>query len=206
MITIVDYNSGNIKAIANGYERLKIPYHIATKPSELENSESIILPGVGSFDVCMNRLNCSGFKEVLDKKVLEDQVPVLGICIGMHMMAENSEEGTLPGLSWIKGRVRKFNKNNIIHRPKVPHMGWNSIKRVINHPILKGINDDLGFYFVHNYFFDCSSSEDELSNTLYGHEFTSAICRDNIIGVQFHPEKSHSNGLELLQNFATLHK
>ena len=204
MITIVNYGSGNIKAITNIYQLLEIPFTVASRPSELEDAEKIILPGVGSFDYCMNKLNNSGLKDILNKKVLIDKVPVLGICIGMHLMAEHSEEGALPGLSWIKGRVIKFDKNKIMHRPKVPHMGWNSINRLINHPILNGINDKLGFYFVHSYFFECNNSQNELSKTFYGHEFSSAIISNNIIGVQFHPEKSHSNGLELLKNFQNI--
>jgi imidazole glycerol-phosphate synthase subunit HisH len=204
MITIVDYGSGNISAITNIYQILDIPFSIASKPYELEDAVKIILPGVGSFDYCMNKLNKSGLKEILNRKVLIDKVPVLGICIGMHLMADHSDEGTMPGLSWIKGRVIKFDNNIILHRPKVPHMGWNSINGLIDHPILNGINDKLGFYFVHSYFFECNNSQNELAKTFYGHEFSSAIISDNIFGVQFHPEKSHSNGLELLKNFSKI--
>ena len=142
MITIIDYGSGNINAISNIYDILKIPYRIASSPKQLEDSAKIILPGVGSFDHCMQKLNQSGLKEILNKKVLIDKVPILGICIGLHIMTEKSEEGELLGLGWIKGKVEKFDKNMIIHKPKTPHMGWNTIK-IINRPeLFKDVNLD----------------------------------------------------------------
>nr|WP_298994228.1 imidazole glycerol phosphate synthase subunit HisH [uncultured Polaribacter sp.] len=204
MITIVDYGSGNINAITNIYELLKIPFSIASKPSELEKAEKIILPGVGSFDYCMSKLNNSGLKEVLNKKVLQDKIPVLGICIGLHIMALDSEEGELSGLGWVKGNVKKFDEAKLIEKPKVPHMGWNSIKIEAVPELFKDINQDQGFYFIHSYYIDVLNEENIMTTTNYGHNFVSGITSENIYAVQFHPEKSHSNGMKLLKNFSKL--
>ena len=204
MITIIDYGSGNVNAISNIYDILKIPYSIASSPKQLEDSEKIILPGVGSFDHCMQKLNQSGLKEILNKKVLVDKIPVLGICIGLHIMTEKSEEGELFGLGWIKGKVKKFDKNVIIHKPKIPHMGWNTIK-IINRPeLFKDVNFDKGFYFIHSYYVDTVNKENIMTTTEYGNTFVSGIHSLNIFGIQFHPEKSHSNGMKLLKNFSEI--
>jgi len=204
MITIIDYGSGNINAISNIYDILKIPYIIASTPKQLENSERIILPGVGSFDHCMDNLNRSGLKEILTKKVMIDKVPILGICIGLHLMAEKSEEGKLLGLGWIKGVVKKFDKNIIRHKPKMPHMGWNSVKIINRLDLFKGVNLDKGFYFIHSYFIDNLNKENIMTTTNYGNTFVSGIHSSNILAVQFHPEKSHSNGMKLLKNFSKI--
>ncbi|WP_417558998.1 imidazole glycerol phosphate synthase subunit HisH [Mesoflavibacter zeaxanthinifaciens] len=205
MITIVDYGSGNINAITNIYELLKIPFSIASKPSELELAEKIILPGVGSFDYCMAKLNNSGLKDVLNKRVLKDKVPVLGICIGLHIMALNSEEGELPGLGWIEGIVKRFDETKLIEKPKIPHMGWNSIKVESIPKLFKDINQDQGFYFIHSYYIDVKNKENIMTTTNYGSNFVSSVTSSsNIYAVQFHPEKSHSNGMKLLKNFSDL--
>ncbi|WP_418637376.1 imidazole glycerol phosphate synthase subunit HisH [Winogradskyella sp.] len=204
MITIVDYGSGNINAITNIYELLKIPFNIASKPSELELAEKIILPGVGSFDYCMSKLNDSGLKDVLNKRVVIDKIPVLGICIGLHIMAENSEEGKLPGLGWIKGRVKKFDESKLTEKPKIPHMGWNSIKVESIPDLFKDINQNQGFYFIHSYFIDVLNKENIMTTTNYGGTFVSGVTSSNIYAVQFHPEKSHSNGMKLLRNFSEI--
>lgn len=204
MITIVDYGSGNINAITNIYELLKIPFSIASSPSELESAEKIILPGVGSFDYCMSKLNNSGLKDILNKKVLKDKVPVLGICIGLHIMALNSEEGKLAGLGWIEGSVKRFDETKLTEKPKVPHMGWNSIKVKSIPNLFKDINQDQGFYFIHSYFIDVKNKQNIMTTTNYGSNFVSGINSSNIYAVQFHPEKSHSNGMKLLKNFSDL--
>mgnify|MGYP001198036319 FL=1 len=204
MITIVDYGSGNISAITNIYQILDIPFSIASKPSELEDAEKIILPGVGSFDYCMNKLNKSGLREVLNRKVIEDKTPVLGICIGLHIMASESEEGNLPGLGWIDGYVKKFDESKLVFKPKLPHMGWNSIQVKTIPELFKGVNQEHGFYFIHSYYIEVKNKEDIMTITNYENDFVSGINRSNIYAVQFHPEKSHSNGIELLKNFSQL--
>ena len=204
MVTIVDYGSGNIKAITNIYELLKIPFSVASKPSELEDAEKIILPGVGSFDYCMNKLNKSGLKDVLNRKVIEDKTPVLGICIGLHIMASGSEEGNLSGLGWIDGYVKKIDESKLVMKPKLPHMGWNSVQVKSAATLFKGINNEHGFYFIHSYYIELLNDEDIMTITNYETDFVSGINNSNIYAVQFHPEKSHSNGMKLLQNFSEL--
>jgi glutamine amidotransferase len=204
MITIINYGLGNIKAIGNIYERLNIPFKIANNSDDVKGAEKIILPGVGAFDEAMTMLNESGFRIVLDDEVLTNKIPVLGICVGMQILARKSDEGNLPGLGWIDGEVKKINKNLLAYKPKLPHLGWNSINIKQNSTILNNINKEDGFYFLHSYYFECDNEQNVLANTFYGYEFASAINKDNIYGVQFHPEKSHHNGIQLLKNFALL--
>jgi len=205
MIVIVDYGSGNIRAIANIYDKLRIEYTITGSIAEIESADKLILPGVGAFDETILKLNANGFREILDRKVLNHKIPVLGICVGMQMLADSSEEGQLPGLGWIHGRVRKFDKTRIPNKPKIPHLGWNSINVEKISPIMQDIVCDEGFYFIHSYYFECDNTDDVLCTTEYGdYTFHSAINRANIYGVQFHPEKSQDNGIQLLKNFAEL--
>ena len=180
MVTIVNYGSGNIKAITNIYQILDIPFSIATKPSELEDAKKIILPGVGSFDYCMNKLNESGLREILNRKVIEDKTPVLGICIGLHIMASESEEGNLPGLGWIDGYVKKFDESKLVFKPKLPHMGWNSIQVKTIPELFKGVNKEHGFYFIHSYYIEVKNKEDIMTITNYENDFVSGINRSNI--------------------------
>ena len=204
MIGIVNYGSGNIQAIANIYSRLNIPTKIITEPSELYEVDKLILPGVGAFDETMKQLIGSGLKEELDKLVLHEKKPILGICVGMQIMAESSEEGTLVGLGWIKGRVKKFDISWFKQKPYLPHMGWNTIKPKIEHPIFLNLDPEQGFYFVHSYYFEFADDSNILATSDYGIEFSSAVYSNNIYGMQFHPEKSHMNGIQLLENFAKL--
>ena len=204
MVTIVDYGSGNINAITNIYELLNIPFSVASKAVELEDAKKIILPGVGSFDYCMNKLNNSGLKEVLNRKVIENKTPVLGICIGLHIMASGSEEGNLSGLGWIDGYVKKIDESKLVLKPKLPHMGWNSVLVKSAPTLFKGINNEHGFYFIHSYYIELLNDEDIMTITNYETDFVSGINKSNIYAVQFHPEKSHSNGMKLLQNFSEL--
>lgn len=204
MIKIVNYGSGNIRAIGNIYDRLNIKYEVAETPNALKGAEKIILPGVGAFDETMGMLNKSGFREILDELVLGLQIPILGICVGMQILSEGSEEGTLDGLGWIKGSVRKIDKNLLEHKPKLPHLGWNSVEIKKYSPLLENVEPINGFYFIHSYYFECTDANDELTTTFYGKRFSSSVNKENITGVQFHPEKSHHNGINLLRNFSQL--
>ncbi|EMS32417.1 Imidazole glycerol phosphate synthase amidotransferase subunit [Mariniradius saccharolyticus AK6] len=204
MIGIIDYGSGNIQAIKNIYNRLNIPAEILSTPESLESAERLLLPGVGAFDATMNQLISSGLKDKLDELVLERKRKILGICVGMQILAQSSEEGHTPGLGWLAGRVKRFNVANFTQKPYLPHMGWNTVEIQRAHPIFDGIDHDMGFYFVHSYFFDAQNVDDILSLTHYGTEFASGVASGNVFGFQFHPEKSHSNGVRLLENFAKI--
>jgi len=204
MITIIDYGLGNIRAFANVYERLNIKTKIARKKEDIKGAIKIILPGVGAFDYAMSQLNASGMREELEKQILGNKIPVVGICVGMQMLAKSSDEGNLPGLGWIDGKVKIFDTTLIPYTTRLPHMGWNSIKPVNNCHLLSGFSDQSRFYFLHSYYFVCNDEEDIISTTDYGITYASAVNKDNIYGIQFHPEKSHANGIQLLQNFANL--
>lgn len=203
MMTIIDYGCGNIRAFLNAFTRLNIPVSVATKADHVKNASRIILPGVGSFDFVMQSFNKSGLREVVEKKVLEEKVPVLGICAGMQILADFSEEGTEKGLSWISGNVRHFDVSRIPFKTKVPHMGWNEIKPN-GSALFNEIPSGSRFYFVHSYYFETADNTNSIATSNYGFEFTAAVSKENIYGVQFHPEKSHSNGLKLLKNFARI--
>ncbi len=149
MIAIIDYGSGNIQAIKNIYKKLKVDCKFVTEPSQLEGVSKIILPGVGAFDEAMNQLNQSGMREILDFMVLEQQVPVLGVCVGMQIMAARSDEGSLEGLGWFDANVHLFDESSIKHKPKLPHMGWNEISPNCHHSIFSNIDVKKGFYFLH---------------------------------------------------------
>ena len=204
MITIIDYGLGNIKAFVNLYERLNIQTKIAHNASDLENSEKIILPGVGSFDYAMLQLNNSGMRDQLEKEVLLNKIPIVGICVGMQMLAKSSDEGRLSGLGWIDATVKMFDPNLIPYKTRLPHMGWNNVIPISDCKLFSGLNSESRFYFLHSYYFHCNVANDAISETEYGITFSSAVNKDNIYGIQFHPEKSHANGTQLLLNFAKL--
>lgn len=204
MIAIVDYGSGNIQAIKNIYDKLKVESFFAKHPEDLLKADKIILPGVGAFDEAMTQLNESGMRRELDRLVIKNNVPVFGVCVGMQIMSASSDEGELAGLGWFDATVKKFNEHDIKLKPKLPHMGWNEIEPQYTHAILSNIDKDKGFYFLHSYYFDCNISDDILIKATYGNQFTCAVNKENIFGFQFHPEKSHSNGINLFRNFAEL--
>lgn len=200
MIAIVDYGLGNVQAIANIYQRLNITVRRASTPAELAGADRFILPGVGAFDWAMTRLNDSGMREPLDAAVRAGQ-PVLGICVGMQMMGEGSDEGQLPGLGWVPGRVRRLTAPPGSVLP-LPHMGWNDVSPVRPGGLFERLEAPPRFYFLHSYYFEPTHQSDVLATAEYPRPFAAAVERDQVLGVQFHPEKSHGWGIQLLRNFA----
>lgn len=201
MIGIIDYKMGNIGSIQNMLKRISVKSVISSKIELLNNCDKLILPGVGSFDQGMKNLKNHNFIRFLNDYVIKDKKPILGICLGMQLFADNSEEGDLSGLGWIKGNVKKFNlrKDGL----KVPHMGWNNIE-CKNSKLFLNLPNEKRFYFVHSFFFECKNKENIISTTDYGINFASSINKQNIWGTQFHPEKSHICGMNLLKNYAKL--
>lgn len=206
MITIVDYGLGNIKAFANVYKRLNIQATYASTPEQLKQASKIILPGVGAFDHAMHKLNSSGLRETLDNLVLQKKVPVIGICVGMQMMANDSEEGTSKGLGWINGTVKRFSypREDVAKKYPLPHMGWNNINPVKAAALVDNLDEYKRFYFLHSYYFECANPSDIVATANYGFDYACIVNHDNVYGIQCHPEKSHHNGVALLKNFAEL--
>jgi imidazole glycerol-phosphate synthase subunit HisH len=204
MIGIVDYGIGNIRAISNIYKKLDTPHKIVSAPEQFEKIEKIILPGVGAFDHAMICLKQSGLIDSINDIVLNKRKPVLGICVGMQMMANSSEEGSTDGLGWIDSTVEKIIKK--VNTPNIvlPHMGWNSVKYKFDSPLFRDIDLNSRFYFLHSYYFNSKNKNYSIATTKYGSDFTCAVNKNNIFGVQFHPEKSHHDGVQLLKNFSTL--
>lgn len=202
MIIIVDYKIGNIGSISNMLRKIGVEVVISSNPEEIKRANKLILPGVGSFDTGINNINNLGLLDILNKKVLKEKTPILGICLGMQLFASKSEEGIKRGLGWIDGNVVKFKfKDNNL---KIPHMGWNEIKIKKDDVLFKNILEEPRFYFVHSYYFSCNDNNDVLATTNYGYDFASIVRKGNIMGVQFHLEKSHKYGMNLLKNFAQL--
>jgi imidazole glycerol-phosphate synthase subunit HisH len=200
MISIIDYGLGNVLAFRNVYEQLNVPVSVARSPADLAKSTKLILPGVGAFDRAMERFEASGMRGPVEELVFQQNVPVLGICVGMQMLAASSEEGKRAGLGWVDGTVRKFRD----HPLALPHMGWNDVKPAPAARLFLGLENGARFYFLHSYYFVCLDPKDVLAVSDYGGGFSCAVNRGNIFGVQFHPEKSHQCGGQLLRNFATL--
>ena len=204
MIAIINYGLGNVQAFANIYKRLGVPARIASCNDELIGASKIILPGVGAFDWAMHRLNQSGMREALDDIVGRKGCPALGVCVGMQMMARRSDEGELKGLGWIDGDVRKLQTSSGPHRTMLPHMGWNEATPILTTPLFRGLEEGARFYFLHSYYFAPDRSDNILATTDYHGRYASGVGKGGILGVQFHPEKSHHWGITLLKNFAGL--
>lgn len=202
-ITIIDYGMGNLRSVQKKIIRCGADAVITSDPEQIAKAEKLVLPGVGHFANGMQKLTDKGILQALNETVLQRKIPVLGICLGMQLMAKNSEEGSVDGLGWFDAEVVKFNIKDFI-RYKVPHMGWNNIIPQKKHIILDKTKQDDMFYFVHSYHVRCNDSKDILTNTSYEYEFVSAISKDNIFGMQFHPEKSHDAGEQLFRNFIKL--
>lgn len=200
MIAIVDYDIGNLAAVSNMLRRVGHNSVITADPKEIARADRIILPGNGHFDTCMRNIRATGLIQLIEDRVLGEGVPLLGICVGAQMLGHGSEEGSEPGLGWFDMSVRRFPKMEGL---RVPHMGWNRVSMPqLDHPLLSGLQDDTRFYFVHSYFLDPEDSVATLMCAEYGIAFAAAVVCDNICGVQFHPEKSHRFGKQLMSNFA----
>ncbi len=204
MIGIIDYGLGNIQAYINIYKRLNIPAKVIGNNGDLLEVNGIILPGVGSFDWAMAKLNQSGMREKIEELVLGRHIPILGVCVGMQMLVDGSEEGVSSGLGWVAGQVKRFNDAVLFPKYCLPHMGWNDV--IPAHPsdsLFAGIENPQ-FYFLHSYYLSLESQADAIAYADYGQKFVTALRHGNIYGTQFHPEKSHQWGMKLLKNFASL--
>ena len=203
MIGIVDYGLGNVRAFVNIYKRMKVPAALVSSEDGLTSVDKIILPGVGAFDWAMERLAASGVIDCLNELVLSERRPVLGVCVGMQIMARRSDEGEHPGLGWIDEEVRRFESRAEDPAVRLPHMGWNDVVPRDSETLFRGLGQPR-YYFLHSYHMAPRDDGVILGSTDYLGMFASAVRSDNIFGVQFHPEKSHAWGVKLLQNFADL--
>ncbi len=202
-ILIIDYGMGNLGSIANMLKRIGADAIISGNPDEIEKADKLILPGVGAFDNGMKNLKERGLLDLLNKKVLSEKIPILGICLGIQLFTKKSEEGNLNGLAWLDAETVKFKFDESDIGLKIPHMGWNNVETMKDSSLFRGLENENKFYFVHSYHVACADRTDILSSTEYGVKFTSSILKENIAGVQFHPEKSHKFGMRLLENFAS---
>jgi glutamine amidotransferase len=202
MIVIVDYKTANLGSIVNMFKRIGVAARVAERPQDLDGATRIVLPGIGHFDTCARNLRGAGFASALEEPVLVRKVPLLGICVGAQLLTHGSEEGSEPGLGWIDARTVRFPRLDL-EGYKVPHMGWNLATPRRPHPLFAGFDSVPRFYFVHSYCMQCAQPAASLARTTHGIEFDSAIVSGNIAGVQFHPEKSHRFGMQLLLNFAS---
>lgn len=202
MITIIDYGVGNLGSIKNMFKKLGQACEISSDINKLKVADKLILPGVGSFDYGMSKLHEYGFVDILNEKVLVEKVPILGICLGVQLMTKSSKEGVLPGLGWFEAETIPFEFSGHEKKLVIPHMGWNNASPAKESKMLYDLEDFPRYYFVHTYHLNPKNNEDVLLISKYGYNFASALERENIIGVQFHPEKSHKYGMKLLNNFA----
>ncbi len=204
MIVIVDYGMGNLGSILNMLKKVGAQALISSNAQDIERAYKLILPGVGAFDTGMQRLKELNLIEVLNDKVLKAKVPTLGVCLGMQLLTQRSEEGVLPGLGWIEGETVRFRFDPSQTHLKIPHMGWNTVAIRREDTLFKELVHDSRFYFVHSYHVVCHRAEDILATTYYGYDFASAVQRENVMGTQFHPEKSHKFGMKVYKNFVEL--
>ncbi|MBL7889954.1 MAG: imidazole glycerol phosphate synthase subunit HisH [Bacteroidia bacterium] len=204
MITIIDYGIGNVGSIKNMLKKVGAKSQITGDLNEIEKADKLILPGVGSFDFGMTQLKNNNLTSILNQKVLVEKKPILGICLGMQLLTKGSEEGKEAGLGWINATTLKFKFEDDINL-KVPHMGWNNIEIKKDSRLLRDLPIPSKFYFVHSYYVKCEDASNSILSSTYGHEFTCGIEKENILGVQFHPEKSHKFGMRILKNFSELY-
>jgi glutamine amidotransferase len=200
-ITVVAFGMGNLGAIPNMLRRIGAPAVVTSDPAVVARCEKLIIPGVGAFDAAMANLGSLGLIDALNDRALVARIPILGLCLGMELLARSSEEGSADGLGWIPGRVVRFRQPRDSGPVKIPHMGWNTVDKVGETPLLDGFDEPPRFYFAHSYHYECDDEADVVGVTSHGVRFPSMIRRENVQGVQFHPEKSHRFGLQLLANF-----
>jgi glutamine amidotransferase len=201
MITIVNYGVGNLASIKNMLKKIGYDAVVSSEQADILSADKLILPGVGHFDNCIQMFNSSGLRDAVAQKVNEEKIPVLGICVGCQMLFEKSEEGIEVGLGWIRGEVIKFDQQKLQEGLKIPHMGWTEVR--LNKPsrLFENMYEDPRYYFVHSYHPIVANEKDALLYANYGYPFVAGVERLNILGVQFHPEKSHKFGMKLLENF-----
>jgi len=204
MIVIIDYGIGNGGSILNMLDKIGAKAKMSSGLYDIEGADKLILSGVGAFDSCVRKLSDMNLIPLLNRKVLEDKAPILGVCLGMQVMTKRSEEGNLPGIGWFEARTVKFKFDDPGENMRIPHIGWNTIQIKRNNVLFEGLDHNCRFYFMHSYHVVCDRQDDVLAETFYGREFNSVINKDNIFGVQFHPEKSHKFGMKILRNFANL--
>lgn len=206
MVSVVNYGIGNLGSVLNMFKRIGVSANLVNSPSQIEAADKLILPGVGAFDSCMRALNESGMLPAIKNHTLVEKKPLLGICVGYQMLTYKSEEGSLPGLGWLDAETCKF--VDVSHKMKIPHMGWNYLKPVQNHQLSANFSQEAEnlarAYFVHSYFVKAKNNSDILFETDYILPFASGMAKENIMGVQFHPEKSHKFGMQLFRSFAGL--
>jgi glutamine amidotransferase len=202
MISIIDYGIGNLGSIANMLDYIGVETEILSDPDKIYNAKKIIMPGVGSFDAAISKINnINGLREVLNYKALKVKIPFLGICLGMQLFVNSSEEGNLSGFGWIDGKVKKFPE---LKNLKVPHMGWNTVALKSSDIIVKNLTNQEKYYFVHSYYVELKDKKNSLMKTNYGFDFDSGIFQENLYGLQFHPEKSHRYGMKIFKNFSEI--
>jgi glutamine amidotransferase len=200
MVCIIDYGMGNLQSIQNKLKKINTDSVVSSDHEIIASADKLILPGVGHFATGIHRLRELNLLELLNRKVLIEKIPVLGICLGMQLITMHSEEGDIDGLGWIDAQTARFNVNDPIHY-KIPHIGWNSINIKKSSVLYDDVHEGELFYFVHSYFVKCNNSDDILTMTTYEQTFVSSIQHENIFATQFHPEKSHNYGLKILENF-----
>ena len=202
MVTIIDYGVGNLNSIKNMLKKIGVEAVISSTTADIESADKLILPGVGSFEYGMNKLRSSPFFDILQQKVLKNKTPILGVCLGAQLLLNGSEEGQpVPGLGWIEGKALRFDQDKMADNYKVPHMGWNELQVKKESRLFTDMYNNQRFYFVHSYHMACYQEADILAESNYSYNFVAAVEKENILGVQFHPEKSHKFGMKLYENF-----